>query len=371
MRQIHIKAASMEEADIFGKPASEVGLKTIQLATVFACDVMLKLNDPEKFAALAQKLAVMYQEHALAAVWFIKWVGLQQNILQELLLGCRYAEIREAFAQLISATFGVVIINEESYLDASEEHANFEGKTLVELARGEVGQTLVPQSAALRLAQLFCEKLFSCARVHWSNFDEFFTLLRQCAQNHFQVTEFLITRQGILSALFNFVVNDGKHEVAMGAGMNRPNFGQVYTLLAYLLRSCMTPGVRQIQRYSTTSIFQTEDKTIELPETELRAVMTSASLAEIITSSFGSSSLQINSLAEILQHLSWGSAHYSQVFMREIFKAVHVNRGQCEILMHHMSLVDRILYLTDSTEHSYARFEALLQHGYDYDSAEH
>lgn len=57
--------------------------------------------------------------------------------------------------------------------------------------------------------------------------------------------------------------------------------------------------------------------------------------------------------------------------MREILRGIHANRGQCEILMHNMRLVDKILYLADTEELQIARFEALLQHSYEYNSADH
>lgn len=51
-----------------------MGLKTIQLATILAQDIILKLKDTRSFVQLLQKLNQMYQSHALACVWFVKWI---------------------------------------------------------------------------------------------------------------------------------------------------------------------------------------------------------------------------------------------------------------------------------------------------------
>ena len=62
----------------------------------------------------------MYSSHALACVWFIKWIREQQHVLQEVLLCSPHSDVREVFANLLSTTFGIVIKNEESYLGDAE-----------------------------------------------------------------------------------------------------------------------------------------------------------------------------------------------------------------------------------------------------------
>jgi len=58
----------------------------------------------------------MFQSHALACVWFIKWITEQQHVLQEVLLSSNDPEVREVFATMLSTTFAITIKNEESYL---------------------------------------------------------------------------------------------------------------------------------------------------------------------------------------------------------------------------------------------------------------
>ena len=62
----------------------------------------------------------MFQSHALACVWFIKWITEQQHVLQEVLLCSNYPEVREVFANLLSNAFAITIKNEEQYLGEIE-----------------------------------------------------------------------------------------------------------------------------------------------------------------------------------------------------------------------------------------------------------
>ena len=56
----------------------DAGLKTIQMATILAQDIILQLRDTQAFVQLLQKLNQMYQSHATACVWFLKWITEQE-----------------------------------------------------------------------------------------------------------------------------------------------------------------------------------------------------------------------------------------------------------------------------------------------------
>ena len=150
------------------------------MGTILAQDLILKLKETQSFVQLLQKLNFMYQSHAVACVWFIKWITEEDLILQEILLASNYSEVRESFAILISTTFGITIMNEEKYLSSVDHQADFEcDQRLIE--RGEVSQRRVNKSAALRLVKLFIYRIINQARVYWRNFDDFFILLKDFA----------------------------------------------------------------------------------------------------------------------------------------------------------------------------------------------
>jgi hypothetical protein len=172
---------SKEDQGIFSNSGNDdVGLKTIKLATILAVDIILKLKDSQSFVKLLQQLTPMYQSHALASVWFIKWVTEQTHVLQEVLLCSNVPEVREVFANLLCTTFGVVVRNEEPYLSQQEEFANFECEQ-AQLERFEVKNMHIPKAASIRLVKMFIEELIDCAKVNWKNFQEFFLLLRDFA----------------------------------------------------------------------------------------------------------------------------------------------------------------------------------------------
>lgn len=152
----------------------------IKLATVLAHDILLKLKDDQTYVQLLQKLNQMYQSHAVASVWFIKWIAEQTNILQQVLLCSNKPEVREVFANLLATTFGVTIRNEESYLGVQEQIADFEcDQKLID--NFEVRNMQVPKAASVRLVKMFIEEMMHCARANWRNFNEFFLLLKDFA----------------------------------------------------------------------------------------------------------------------------------------------------------------------------------------------
>ena len=69
----------------------------------------------------------IYEKHAVACVWFIKYMTenviilltyqLQRSILEELLLANNKFEVRENFANLLITAINVTAKNEESYFD--------------------------------------------------------------------------------------------------------------------------------------------------------------------------------------------------------------------------------------------------------------
>jgi len=61
--------------------STDSGLKTIKLGTLLAVDILMKLHNKEAFVQLMQRLNIMYQSHAGACVWFIKWITEQINVL--------------------------------------------------------------------------------------------------------------------------------------------------------------------------------------------------------------------------------------------------------------------------------------------------
>ena len=72
---------------------------------------------------------------------------------------------------------------------------------------GDIRQKRVHFSSALRLVKLVINGMMHCARVNWRNFDEFFMLLKDFVQSHYQVTLYLI-HSNMITLLLEFVMNN-------------------------------------------------------------------------------------------------------------------------------------------------------------------
>lgn len=148
----------------------------------------------------------MMQSHALASVWFIKWISEQKCVLQEVLLGSPYAEVREVFANLLSTAFGAAIKSEENYLEDVVKLYDFSCEQVL-IENFEPPSFALNLSACIRLLRILMSDMMNCARVNWRNFNEFFTLLREFAQSNFLVNKFML-REGLIRTILEFVMNN-------------------------------------------------------------------------------------------------------------------------------------------------------------------
>lgn len=84
LEYIKIKAQAQKDTQVFGtdfKKGGDSGLRTIQLAVVLACDLLLKLNDQPKFIEIIEKVGQMIESHAEAALWLIKWLTSNYSVV--------------------------------------------------------------------------------------------------------------------------------------------------------------------------------------------------------------------------------------------------------------------------------------------------
>jgi Domain of unknown function (DUF3517) len=88
-------------------------------------------------------------------------------------------------------------------------------------------------------------------RLNWRRFDEYFQVLASFAQNGFAPMKYLIENQHGIIRLLEFVMNSTapftSSKIRMGDKMQEPNFTQVVEILSLLVRSCFTPGIKEMQ----------------------------------------------------------------------------------------------------------------------------
>lgn len=228
----------------------------------------------------------------------------------------------------------------------------------------------VQKSAALRLVKLFIDGMMNCARINWRNFDEFFILLKDFAQSHFQVTAFLIQR-GMIGILLEFVMNNkppfynsqGGSSFRMGDSVQQPNFQHAYGLFAHLIKCCLTKGITTVKHYSPYSVFQEEHKSIRLPDDHLAGFLTPECQQEILSTAHQCSESQNQAIEEVVGHLSWGDLKVSQFFLQELIKHIQYRRGHINTLQFHLGLIQRILRLEDGKAFKQKRVDFFLNFG--------
>jgi hypothetical protein len=238
-------------------------------------------------------------------------------VLQEVLLRSPYAEVREVFANLLSTTFAITIKNEESYLGDHEQLADFECEQEA-IDRFDIRNMRYQKSAALRLVKLFIEGMMDWARINWRSFNEFFNLLKDFAQSHFQVAAYFI-HEGMIGILLEFVMNNkppfyssrgATHR--MGDAVQQPDFQPAYELFSYLVKCCLTEGITQVSHYSPYSVFQEENKRIHLPRDHIMGFLTTECFShELLATAHECSEGQNIAVEQVVVHLSWGDLQVS------------------------------------------------------------
>jgi len=157
--------------------------------------------------------------------------------------------------------------------------------------RFEVRKQRYQKSAALRLVKFFIDGMMNCARINWRNFDEFFILLKDFAQSHFQVTVYFI-QKGMIQKILEFVMNNkppfhnsqGGTNYRMGDSVTQPNFQHAFALFSYLIRSCLTKGITMVSHYSPFSVYQEDTKLHNLPEDHITGFLTPECIHDILSS---------------------------------------------------------------------------------------
>lgn len=175
------------------------------------------------------------------------------------------------------------------------------------------------KSAALRLVKLFIEGMMDWARINWRSFNEFFNLLKDFAQSHFQVAAYFI-HEGMIGILLEFVMNNkppfynsrGGSTYRMGDAVQQPDFQPAYELFSYLVKCCLTEGITQVSHYSPYSVFQEESKRIHLPQDHIMGFLTTECFSqELLATAHECSEGQNIAVEQVVVHLSWGDIKVS------------------------------------------------------------
>lgn len=93
------------------------------------------------------QLNSLYEIHADACIWLLKYLSKHRNLITDVLLDSHHNEVREAFRHLLETAISMTAKNEESIF--------FEKYQIVDLKDDEVVAERVNKSALLRFMKGF------------------------------------------------------------------------------------------------------------------------------------------------------------------------------------------------------------------------
>lgn len=172
-------------------------------------------------------MSQFYMGHAVACVWFIKYITDNRSVLEELLLSSTFFEVRESFAKLLMTAISVTAKNEEAYFDQVDEIFDFDCD-LQFIQSGKADVRKCSKSAIIRFMDLYFNNMLDFVRVHWTRFDEYFSILKDFLQLGFAEAKYLIVDCRAIYKILEFVMNSSspfssiKHK--MGSRVQDANF---------------------------------------------------------------------------------------------------------------------------------------------------
>ncbi len=112
LKKIEIEDSLAEEGLLRGLIQSDAPLWTIKLATVFAFKVLAKMSESIHFGNMINSLRPLYEFHAPAAVWLIKYLSENERIFAYMLVMSMSTDIRESFCNLMKTAIRVCFFAE-------------------------------------------------------------------------------------------------------------------------------------------------------------------------------------------------------------------------------------------------------------------
>jgi len=93
------------------------GLYTIKLGTLFSFQILEKMKDVNAFTSWIGQLNSLYDIHADACVWLLKYLTKRKDLINAALVESTNVEVREGFKNLLITAISVVSKVEEPHFD--------------------------------------------------------------------------------------------------------------------------------------------------------------------------------------------------------------------------------------------------------------
>lgn len=246
-KQVHMEARTelMYEAI---QENEDYGLKVIKLATLFAYEMLIRAKNLDGFKSWVDILDKIYQNHAPACLWFLKFLDSHRDIIVEILFYCRDQQVRFHFANLISHILSLACQIEKEILFTYEDIVNIKELPVYsfQLSRNEADlYEKIPRSVAERFTDSLLQDLLGEARRNWRRFDEYFLIIKKFITNDQLHSKLVCQRNGI-RAVLKFFMNGSMpfpDKYVMGDQTTDPDFSVVLEVLGYLVCSSLTQAM--------------------------------------------------------------------------------------------------------------------------------
>ena len=332
------------------------GLWVIKFATLLVLRVRHMMKDSSLYMSMLQHLNSLFEINTDGCIWFLKLLTNNPEHIIDRLFEWKIEEEREHFRALIITAISLVAKNEEKeFFNETDDNLMIETIIEYEKERDVFYLNKVPKSALIRFMQIFFEKILNIARKYWRTYEEYFQVLSYFSRLGYLETKYLVKVKGIYM-LLDFIMNNsppffhGKEVCKMGNAINDPNFMTPIDLLSHLIRSCLTNGNKRTESYSSVSLIQNPQQHIELPEDEIKFLMTRFCFTvDLIDKQYN------DSVLAMVIHLCWGDYGNSLFFITELEFSSCVNRTSYSEYSKRLSILREIIRIKDDLQEQ--RFE--------------
>ena len=206
-----------------------------------------------------------------------------------------------------------------------------EGDEYLEFSKEGSRAIQAPSSAVVRFLRFFfVEMLDSSVRSFWSNYEEYFDVVKDFTTSSFTATKLMITTQGAIGRLLEFIMNNKPPfsgvkptKPTMGRTGVYPSLKEPLDLLCYLIRCTVTQGIVQSERYPPSCVFSKETGQCHLPLDEIKPIVSQDCITELLRRTTESMNEDtIKSLSSIVEHLSWGDIGVSRLMLSYLFNYI-------------------------------------------------
>jgi len=325
-------------------------LFVIKFSTLFALKIKENIKDSFQFISLLQNLSSMFDMQADGCMWFLKYLTYNKRMIIEHLLKNKSDEERENFRALLINAIGLACKNEEKeFFKGDTNEYNMEVIAEYDQDKEKFYAKQVPKSVVIRFMQVFFEEILDDTRVHYQQFEDYFSVLKYFAELGIMETKYLIKAKGI-HKLMDFSMNNCtpynvKNRRPMGTAISEPKFKIPTQILSHLMRSCVTRGIKNSESYSSNYVGPKEHLHIDIPYEEIRLIMT----RECFTIGLLGTNFD-EFMAEMLTHLCWEDKNNSEFFMKELVFSMNIHKSNMGTLPKRKNLIKAVLSIEDGLQ---------------------